>query len=72
MLLELCQNFVHLIVRIATSTGGVYRFSAESTGRSFFIQIGALGCTSAFKFTIFDEKKPHRHQDEEQSYKAEC
>lgn len=70
MLFELCQNFVHLIVRIAAGTGGIYRFPTESASCSFFIQIRTLGGTGAFKFTVFDEKKPYRHQDEEQCNKA--
>ncbi len=55
MLLELCQNFVHLIVRIAASTIRVYRFSTESAGSTLFVQIRTLGGASAFKFTVFEE-----------------
>jgi hypothetical protein len=65
ILFEFGHDLVYLVVRVATSTGSVYRFSAIATGSSIFVEVWILGGTSAFEFAIFKENKPHRHQNEE-------
>lgn len=69
-LLELGQDLVHFVVWVAAGGAGVYRFTTQSAGGAFLVEVGTLRSAGAFKFAVFQENQSYGHQNEEDGDEA--
>lgn len=58
VLFEFGHDLVHLVIRIAAGGIGIHRFSAITTGLSFFVQKRVLGGTCSLKLSVFQKYQP--------------
>ena len=69
-LLELGHDLVHFVVWVAARGARIYRFTAQSAGGTFLVEVGTLRSAGAFKFAVFQENQSYGHQNEEDGDEA--